>query len=113
MNTSFIQVITAIHSRELASAIAHDVVSRRLAASAQVSGPIQSTYWWKGKMETTEEWLCTMRTRCDLYQELENAIRQLHPYEEPGIIVLPIIGGSPSYLTWIQNETQRKETQES
>jgi periplasmic divalent cation tolerance protein len=103
--TDFIEVRTALPSQEGANKIAQHLVSKRLAASAQVSGPIASTYWWKGEMTNAEEWIVTAKTRLVFYTEVEQAIRHLHPYEEPGIIALPLIAGSASYFSWIAKET--------
>ena len=109
--TNFIEVRTALPSGEDANKIAQYLVSERLAASAQVSGPIASTYWWKGEMTNAEEWVVTAKTRLSFYQEVEQAIRHLHPYEEPGIIAIPIIAGSTSYFSWIAKETERETHQ--
>jgi periplasmic divalent cation tolerance protein len=110
--TDFIEVRTALPSQEGANKIAQHLVSQRLAASAQVSGPIASTYWWKGEMRNAEEWLVTAKTRLALYQKVEQAIRHLHSYEEPGITAIPMITGSASYFSWIAKETSL-ETQQS
>jgi len=101
----FIQVMTALDSKEHAQNIAETVVGKRLAACAQVLGPITSTYWWQGAMETAEEWLCIMKTRQDLYPQLEQAIREHHRYDEPEILAMPVVAGSKSYLDWVVSET--------
>lgn len=62
----FISVQTTFNSKEGAQKIAEAIVRRRLAACAQVSGPITSTYWWEGKLEQSEEWVCTAKTRKEL-----------------------------------------------
>ncbi|MDQ2827619.1 MAG: divalent-cation tolerance protein CutA [Chloroflexota bacterium] len=98
-------VETKIDSRDGAHKIAQVLVERRLAAAAQVSGPITSTYWWKGQIEHAEEWACTAKTRQDLYDPLEQAIRDLHPYETPSIVATLIVAGSQSYLEWVEAET--------
>ncbi|GHO52350.1 divalent-cation tolerance protein CutA [Ktedonobacter robiniae] len=103
----FIQVYTAIDSKEAAQRIADAVVTRRLAACCWVSGPITSTYWWQGKLEQAEEWVCTMKTRKELYDELEKAIKEIHTYDTPEVLATPIVVGNESYLDWIANETQR------
>ena len=103
--TDVIQVSTAIDSQEGACQIAQKLVSQRLAACVQVSGPITSTYWWKGNMETAQEWICTAKTRKELYEAVEQAIRTLHPYEVPDIVATPVFLGSQSYLDWIASET--------
>jgi len=106
--TEFIQVTTAINDRDSAQEIAQRLVERRLVASVHVAGPIVSTYWWQGNMEMEEEWTCTARTRKELYGDVEKAIREMHPYEEPQIIALSIVNGSQSYLEWIATETTLK-----
>ncbi len=105
--TEFIQVTTAIDSKEGAQKIAEALVTERLAACVHVSGPITSTYWWQGKMEVAEEWVCAAKTRRDLYGDVENMLKRLHPYEEPEIIATPIVAGSPGYLNWIGDETRK------
>jgi periplasmic divalent cation tolerance protein len=105
MISEYIQVFTTVEKREDADRIATNVVNERLAACAQVVGPICSTYWWKGHVEQAEEWLLMMKTRGDLFSALEKEIKAMHPYDVPEIIALPIIAGSASYLKWIQEET--------
>ena len=103
--TDFIQIMTAIGSKQDAQKVANAIVGQRLAACVQVIGPITSTYWWQGAMETAEEWLCLIKTRQDLYERVEQAIRENHPYDEPEILALPVLAGSKSYLQWIVSET--------
>jgi len=102
--TDAIQVVTTAATKADAQAIATAVVGKRLAACAQVIGPITSTYWWQGKIETADEWLCIMKSRQDLYDELEQAIRQVHPYEVPEILAFPVVLGSQDYLEWMDHE---------
>jgi periplasmic divalent cation tolerance protein len=102
--TQYIQVITTTETKEQAEGIARAVVEKRLAACAQIVGPISSTYWWKGKIETAGEWMCLMKSREDLYAQLENAIREVHPYEVPEIVAMPIVAGSKDYLRWLSEE---------
>lgn len=107
--TDFIEVHTTIDSREGAHKLAEAIVSKRLAACVQVSGPITSTYWWQGKLEQTEEWVCTAKTRKALYAKLEQAIREAHPYDVPEILAVDVIVGNQSYLDWIVLETSTEE----
>src|SRR5919108_6671112 len=101
MTDEFIQVLTTTASREDAQLIADDVVERRLAGCVQIVGPILSTFWWKGKIERTQEWLCIMKSEMRLYHDLEHAIQAQHPYETPEIIAASIVAGSQSYLQWL------------
>lgn len=102
--TDYVQVVTTTGRREDAEAIARSLVEDRLAACVQVLGPITSTYRWKGGIETADEWQCWAKSRRELYEQIEAAIRRLHPYEVPEILALPILAGSKSYLTWLERE---------
>src|SRR5260221_10844834 len=62
-------------------------------------------------MTPAQEWIVTAKTRRALYKEVEQTIKHLHPYEEPGIIAMPIVAGSASYFSWISQETSREESQ--
>jgi periplasmic divalent cation tolerance protein len=100
----YLQVQTTLERRADAERLAHALVERRLAACVQIVGPIHSTYRWQGKIETAEEWLCLVKTRRDLYLVVEQAILELHPYEVPEIIALPITAGNASYLAWLEEQ---------
>lgn len=105
--TEVIQVVTTTATRDDAQRIAAALVERRLAACAQVSGPITSTYRWQGKLETAEEWLCTAKTLRSRYDALQQAVRELHPYDEPEILALPVVAGSEGYLRWLAAEVEQ------
>lgn len=104
--SDYIQVVTTTEHEEQAAEIAHALVSARLAACVQVSGPITSTYRWQGQIETSREWQCVAKTRRDLYQRVEAMIRRLHPYQEPEILALSVAAGSPTYLAWLDQQVQ-------
>ena len=105
---SYIQISTTTETKEQAQKIARSLVEKRLAACVQISGPIESTYRWKGKIETANEWLCLIKTRDDLFDKVEAAIKKLHSYETPEIIAVPIVKGSKEYLNWLDDETENK-----
>ncbi len=109
---NFIQVTVATDSEDGAHTIAEVLATRRLAASCWVSGPITSRYWWKGAVETAQEWVCTAKTRLDLYSEVEQAIKEIHPYEVPGILATPVEAGSHAYFDWLNRETEAKSQQD-
>jgi periplasmic divalent cation tolerance protein len=71
----------------------------------QVIGPITSTYRWNDGIETAEEWLCLIKSRQDLYGELEEGIRELHPYDVPEILAVPVLAGNLAYLDWLRDST--------
>ena len=106
MSNNYIQVFTTIEKREDARKIAGQAVEKRLAACVQVLGPLTSTFWWDNKIDEAEEWLLIMKTRDDLYNDLEGLIRELHPYDVPEIIASPVVSGSRSYLDWLDREVR-------
>lgn len=101
---SVIQVITTTDKKADAERIARALVEGRLAACVQVIGPVLSTYRWKGRVETAEEWQCWAKTEAGLYEDVEKAIRAIHPYELPEIVAMPVLRGSPEYLDWLLQE---------
>ena len=78
-------------------------MEERLAACAQVSGPLTSTYRWEGQVERASEWYCHLKTTLDRLPALESRLRELHPYEVPEIIAVPIVQGNADYLEWIRD----------
>lgn len=100
----YVQIFTTTEKKEDAEKIARNLVEKRLAGCVQIVGPVRSNYWWKGNLETAEEWLCLIKSKGELYAQIEGAIKDLHPYEIPEIIALPIVAGSKDYLEWLKNE---------
>jgi periplasmic divalent cation tolerance protein len=103
--TDAIQIFTTTAAKADAEKLARALVERRLAACVQVGGPIVSCYRWQEQVETAEEWLCTIKTRRDLYDAVEAAIKELHPYQTPEILAVPVVAGSEAYLTWLREQT--------
>jgi len=102
--TDVIQVFTTVANKEDADRLARHMVEQRLAACAQVIGPIESTYWWQGQMETAQEYLILLKSRAELYPELEAELKAQHPYEVPEILAVPVSAGNPSYFAWLRSE---------
>ena len=101
-----LQIITTADKKDVIEKIGRDLVEKRLVACAQILGPIQSIYRWKGVMENADEWLLFMKSRASLYPAIESEIKRQHPYEVPEIIALPIKSGLAGYLGWIMEETR-------
>ena len=99
---------TAVGSEAEAKKVAGRIVEERLAACVQYT-PIQSTYRWKGAVESASEYLLMAKTRASLAGELTALIEKVHSYEVPEIIVTPITGGSEKYLEWIMEETKKAQ----
>jgi periplasmic divalent cation tolerance protein len=103
MALSFCYVTTG--SREEALAIGRAVVGERLAACANVLDGMTSIYWWQGALEQAGEALLILKTRAELVERLTSRIRELHSYDCPCVVALPIDAGNPGYLDWIARET--------
>ncbi len=101
---TYIQVVTTTKNKEDAEKIARLLIEKRLAACVQIVGPVSSIYRWKGNVEQAEEWQCLIKSRQDLFGEVEEAIKAIHPYETPEIIATVISAGSGDYLKWLQDE---------
>lgn len=106
MDAEHVQVETTEGSREGAQQLADSVVRERLAACAQVLGPITSSFRWEGQVDQDEEFLVLIKTAADRYDTLATRIAELHSYDEPEIIAGPITRGSESFLSWITAETR-------
>ncbi len=102
--TDFVLLSTTAGTAAEAEQIATSLVEQRLAACVQIIPQVRSVYRWEDKIEHSDEWLCLVKTRRALTQQVEAAISRLHSYECPEIIVVPIEAGSESYLRWLDGE---------
>ena len=103
-----IVVLSTVPDTDTGRRIARAILERRLAACVNISGPLESLYWWEGKIQQDPEHLLLMKTREELFPALEEVVRSLHPYDVPEIIALPVGQGSSAYLDWIGRETRRE-----
>jgi periplasmic divalent cation tolerance protein len=102
----YILVLTTVPDLEVGQIIAEKVIEDRLAACVTLSAATQSVYWWQGKISREPEYLLIIKTKLNNFSRLEEKIGQIHPYEVPEIIALPILTGSKKYLEWIDRETR-------
>ncbi len=98
-------VITNTPSREVALEIARALIERKLAACVNVLAECESVYRWQGEIETAREVPLLIKTRAAIYDEVEAAIKSLHPYELPEIVAVPVERGLSDYLQWVNTET--------
>ena len=105
--TDKIIVLTNTGSQAEARKIATALVERKLAACVNILPGVESTYWWKGKMETAPEWTLLIKTVRGKFDAVRDAVRELHSYELPECIALAVDDGSPEYLDWINESVQR------
>lgn len=102
-------VLTTCNSSEMASQIAETLVARKLAACVNIVKGVESVYQWQGGIERDKEVLLLIKTRQMLFSQVEKAIQELHNYELPEIIAVPIVTGEKNYLNWIQSATKATE----
>lgn len=108
-----IVAVTTIGGEEEAVRLARALLERRLVACVNILDSVRSLYRWKGAVEDDREHLLFMKTRGDRYPALESALEELHPYDVPELIVLPIERGSSSYLSWIDENVTTDSADEN
>jgi periplasmic divalent cation tolerance protein len=96
-----IVVFCTVGKAEDAERIAHELVTRGLAACVNVVPGLISIYRWKGKVERDPEHLLVIKTRAERFEALREALVSLHPYDVPEVIALPIVAGHAPYLEWL------------
>ncbi len=94
-------VLTTTGAKDEARKIADALVERRMAACVNVVGPIESVYRWQGSVESAQEWLLIIKTTAAQFERVRDTIDELHSYELPECIEVPIDDGSAAYLAWI------------
>jgi periplasmic divalent cation tolerance protein len=106
MQDQFIVVLITAPSQDVGVQIANVLIEGKLAACVNTIAPITSLFRWEGKVSDDEEVLLLVKSRASLFESrLVPAVLEVHPYEVPEIIALPILMGSQGYLNWITEET--------
>jgi len=106
MQDEFILVLITAPSQEVGVQIANVLIEKKLAACVNTITPINSLFSWGGKVSAEQEVLLLIKSRASLFEGgLVPAVLEMHPYEVPEIIALPILMGSQKYLDWIAEET--------
>ncbi len=102
----WVLVLVTTQNKEEAERIAEDIVKNKLAACTNIVEEITSIYWWNNRVEKSSEALLIIKTKVTQLGKLVRRIKSLHSYEVPEIIALPIIGGYPDYLKWLDNSVK-------
>lgn len=102
----YIMITTTFDNKDEANKISELLLKERLVSCCQISN-ITSSYHWKGKIEHTEEYLLQMKSKKELYNQIEKIILENHSYETPQLVAYDIIDGYKEYLNWIGEETKR------
>lgn len=103
----FIVVFVTCSSPEEAEKIGNSLVGKRLVACVNIIPRIKSIFHWKGKIAKEKEVLLIGKSRMELFDSIQNEVKELHSYEVPEIVALPVEAGSEDYLEWVKEETQK------
>lgn len=96
-------VLTTCPDAEAAERIAQALVTERLAACVNILPVAKSIYLWKGRVESAAEQLLVIKSHARTFRAIQKRILELHPYELPEVIAVPIADGLPDYLAWIRD----------
>jgi periplasmic divalent cation tolerance protein len=105
-----LMVITNLPDRATAERVAEALVTKNVAACVNILAECTSVYHWEGQLNHTKEVPLLIKTTRAAYPRLEDALRELHPYELPELIAVPVTTGLPAYLDWVRQETQPRKT---
>jgi periplasmic divalent cation tolerance protein len=103
MSAAFVYITTESPSQ--AETIGRALVETRLAACVNILPGMQSIYHWQGRIETAQETVLIAKTRMSLTEALLAKVKELHSYDVPCAVVLPVVAGLPDFLRWIDDET--------
>jgi len=99
----FITTGTDVEAQQVAKAL----LKNRDAACVNIVPKINSFFWWNSKLDSAQESLLVVKSKASLVSEVVRLLKEVHSYETPEIIALPIIGGNPDYLDWIDKEVKQ------
>lgn len=109
MEIQYIIVMITTPSKEVGEQIANALLEKKLAACVNMLAPVNSHYTWEGATTHDEEILLVVKSKANLFHNyLVPVVQEIHPYQVPEIIALPILMGSDSYLAWIGEVTRRE-----
>lgn len=107
--TDYVLVLTTLPADADAATFAHTLVETRLAACVNLLPGMESVYRWEGRVEQERERQLVIKTARSRVVALWERVRELHPYEVPEFIVLPIVDGNDAYLRWVGESTRTPE----
>ncbi len=101
LGSYYVIILVTTSSRVEAEKIAQSLLEEKLVACVNILGPVSSHFNWAGKLEHAEEFLMLLKSRQNLFEEVAKRVRELHCYDTPEIVALPIVAGAQNYLDWL------------
>jgi len=101
-------VLTTLANRADAESLVRRLVADRLVACGTIVDNAVSIYEWQGNLEETREALVLLKTRGELWERLEAVVRELHTYDVPELLAVPVEDGMPAYLAWLKEQTNQE-----
>jgi len=105
-NTELVVLFITTATAEEAQRISRVLLEQRKAACVNIVPRVSSLFWWQDKLDSTQENLLIVKTKTSLLNELVRLVKEIHSYDVPEIIALPIVGGNQDYLEWIGKEVR-------
>ena len=104
--SDYMVIFITTSSIDEAKKLGRTLVEEKLVACSNILSPVHSIYQWKGKLCEDEEVMIVLKTKRDLFRQIELRVKELHSYDVPEIIAIPIIEGSEDYLSWVESGTR-------
>lgn len=105
-SSPYIVLLITTATAEEAQRISRVLLEQKKVACVNIVPRVNSLFWWQGKLDSAEESLLIVKTKASLLSEIVSLVKEIHSYDIPELIALPIIGGNQDYLEWIQKEVR-------
>ncbi len=105
MSTNLIMVFITAKDMDEAKSISEGLMSQNLAACVNIVDSVTSIFKWEGKVSKNKEVLCIAKSRAELFKDIEKKVKEIHSYEVPEILAVPVVLGSKDYMEWVENMT--------
>ena len=105
-NEKTVAIFITVGTNEEAKKIANILLSQRKVACVNILSRVSSFFWWQDKLDSVQESLLIIKTKAELVDEIVGLVKEIHSYDIPEIIAVPIIGGNQDYLEWIGKEVK-------